>query len=689
MDVNVIGRVNNINLPQTNAMLPVFEALINSIHAIKEVDNSDKKITIKIIRDESQDTIFDDNESSYFKPIKDIIVIDNGIGFNHVNYNSFLTSDTTKKRAIGGKGIGRFLWLKAFENVEITSVYKENEKLNKRRFIFSLSEKAISNEINTTDIKEDVQTIVELKFLKPEYHKFFPKKLNTIAFRILEHILSYYILDDPLNIIIEDTSSKEFINLNQLFSDEIKPNIINKVIKIKDFDFKITLIKLFSSMESIHKVFYCAHGREVKNENIRELLPLLDHKLTDSNDRQFVVLVFVSSEYLDKNVNQERTNFNFLENESLFPETITFMQIRNTICTTISDILQEYIKPIRDKHLKRITNFIHSENPEYRPILTYNIESLEKIPPNITDDKLELELHKINHDIENDVKRMSQEILKLGKADDIDQEYKDKFDLLLQKVNDVNMSKLAEYIIHRRIILELFKKRLQKMNHEQYSLEESIHELIVPLKISSNDDEYLKQNLWLIDERLSYHYHLSSDLSLIKNPVTLSKSKSRPDILIFNQPHAFVEEEIPYSSIVIIEFKRPERNDYSENDNPITQVQNYIREIQNGNVKDTNGRTIQISKTTPFYGYIICDINDKIRLFAENATLIKTPDDMGYFGFNQNLNAYIEILSFDKMLIDARKRNKVLFDKLGLSSTWVNKIESENVNNISVDGVLS
>ena len=46
--------------------------------------------------------------------------------------------------------------------------------------------------------------------------------------------------------------------------------------------------------------------------------------------------------------------------------------------------------------------------------------------------------------------------------------------------------------------------------------------------------------------------------------------------------------------------------------------------------------------------------------------LTKAPDGMGYFGFNKNLNTYIEFISFDKLLNDAEQRNRVLFKKLGL-----------------------
>ena len=49
---------------------------------------------------------------------------------------------------------------------------------------------------------------------------------------------------------------------------------------------------------------------------------------------------------------------------------------------------------------------------------------------------------------------------------------------------------------------------------------------------------------------------------------------------------------------------------------------------------------------------------------AENAGLNKTPDGEGYFGFNVPRGAYIEVISYDKLVKDAKKRNQVLFDKL-------------------------
>ena len=49
--------------------------------------------------------------------------------------------------------------------------------------------------------------------------------------------------------------------------------------------------------------------------------------------------------------------------------------------------------------------------------------------------------------------------------------------------------------------------------------------------------------------------------------------------------------------------------------------------------------------------------------------LIRTPDNLGYFGYNPSLSAYVEVISYTKLLRDAKKRNKILFDKLNLPMT--------------------
>ena len=42
------------------------------------------------------------------------------------------------------------------------------------------------------------------------------------------------------------------------------------------------------------------------------------------------------------------------------------------------------------------------------------------------------------------------------------------------------------------------------------------------------------------------------------------------------------------------------------------------------------------------------------------------PDRMGWFQWIENINLYMEVLSWDKLLKDADMRNKIFFSKLGI-----------------------
>jgi len=46
--------------------------------------------------------------------------------------------------------------------------------------------------------------------------------------------------------------------------------------------------------------------------------------------------------------------------------------------------------------------------------------------------------------------------------------------------------------------------------------------------------------------------------------------------------------------------------------------------------------------------------------------MLLSPDGAGYFHYHKSYKAYIEIISFNKLYDTAKRRNKVLFDKLGI-----------------------
>jgi hypothetical protein len=666
MNVDVVGRVNNLVLPKTKGLLPVQEAVINCIEACSAIKNG--AVQIVIDRDTSQ-KVLEDDRAVY--PVQSFHIIDNGPGFDEQNYQSFITSDTTLKAEFGGKGIGRFLWLKAFEIVRIQSNYSQDGNWRLRSFDFELTQSAIANYRDATSRIVQPRTEVTLSRPRLKYQQYIPKKATIIAQKLLEHCLSFFIMGTVPSVTVSDTMDEEVISLNDLYASNIKENIRSTPLSLREVPIQLDLILYPTSSETTHRVFYCAHSREVRTENLADSIPLLSKRLWDGSG-EFVFMAYVSSPYLDETVNQERTGFAYEpesddEHELEFADVVSFREIRQLIIGHIRNAANEYLEPIRQEHRKRITEFVRSKNPEYRHIVKYRASDIDEIPPGTSDDKLELALHQIGQSMEREVKEKSIELLKSGVEDisDLDQ-FKQKYNEVVEKITDIGQASLSRYVVHRRMILSLLESRLAIKDSGRYSLEESIHEIVFPLRTTSDDTEYIKQNLWIIDEKLSYHFFLASDQPLTAIPVTSSESKLRPDLLIFNKPLAFTEDDPPYSSIVVVEFKRPVRDDYTDADNPVTQVMRYVTEIRDKKVRDKNGRFIDVDPNTPFYAYIVCDVTRKLQEIVTYHGFYRTPDFGGFYWFNQNIKTYIEIISFDKLLADAKKRNRVLFERLGL-----------------------
>ncbi len=70
----------------------------------------------------------------------------------------------------------------------------------------------------------------------------------------------------------------------------------------------------------------------------------------------------------------------------------------------------------------------------------------------------------------------------------------------------------------------------------------------------------------------------------------------------------------------------------------------------------------------PFYAYMLCDLTPALKNMAKFAGLTQPPDSDGDFGDIANYGVYLETISFNELVDDAKKRNAVLFEKLGLGS---------------------
>lgn len=661
--IDLPGRVRNFDLPRTKALMPVFEAIVNSIYAIEERQQNDASvngyINIEIVR-EPQLRIHADGIDSSVNDITGFVVFDNGIGFNEDNMKSFLQSDSTYKAEKGGKGVGRFSWLKAFKEADIESSFMDNGEWVKRRFHFSLEQDEINDVLEEIDALPDNKTIVNLKNCLSPYKNHLPKKGEVIATKIMQHCF-IYLLSAKCPIIKVIDENQTYI-INEMFDDCIKmePEKIDFTVFGNDFSLLHAKIKDVSFGAS--KLYFCANGRVVQEENIEKVITDLDKNLF--SDKGYYYAGVLSGDFLDERVGTNRTSFD-IPNTSEDKAGISMEDIISHAAEKVQEYLARYLEEVKERKEEKIRSYIKNEAPQYGHLLKYMSEDVKAIKPNLSNSKLDDELYKIKRKFDKQLKKDNQDIIKaldVG-ATNFDS-YQEKFQKQFAKISEANKASLAEYVAHRKIILELLKKGIQSDDFGKYSKEAYIHNIIYPMRRTSDEIEYQTHNLWLIDERLSYCEYISSDIPFDNNP-----KEDRTDVLILDKPVAVSDEQNTgreYETIVVLEIKKPMRNDYTQAENPIIQLLGYVDKIASNNMKDKNGRLIKTGTNTQFYLYAVCDITPKLQKIAEDFDFVETPDKRGMYKYHDKKRAYIEVLSFDKIIDNAGKRNKILFEKLGI-----------------------
>ncbi len=674
------GKINNLDDFKSEALTPVFEAIINSIDAIEERTdipegqiNKKGEIKVKIIRDSTNGSSFDDFSSdsnttakkSREEPIiKEFQIEDNGIGFNPDNFSSFQKSDSTYKLSRGGKGLGRFSWLKAFDKVEITSVYriksspKSEEKTYERKFVFNDTKFIEKHHEREIDEKTQRKTVIRLIGFKEKYRneKSAFKTTDKIAQRIFEHCLAYYIGNIAPNIIVQDGAKKIFLNT---FFDDIKDSIFTEPVSIKDHPFTISHIKLYDTHEKEHKLVYCARNRDVAFDNLNKYLGTSAQ--IEDGERSFVYTMYVSGKYLSDYVNDTRTDFNIpKETKSYYLDlkrALSLEDIRNAVIESAKQYLQQYLTIIQDKKKVIVLDLVKL-NPQLRSVPKYYPEVYEEFETTEKPEKIFEKLYKYKGVAEWVIQKNTDNLLKTQSASL--EKVRDQYERNWEQISETNKDQLAGYMLYRKMILDLIQTKIEWDKKGNYQTEDVIHDLILPRKTTTDDLSIDDYHLWIIDEKLAYHELAISDEELYK--FSSSKSKNREDIVVFSE----VDEDNVARSVAIVEFKRPKRKNLEKD--PVIQMYEIIEKIENQTIIRPNGRNFYIDKNkTRFYCYAICDITNEIKSAIRTYDMKELKNDMGYYCYNDAHNAYVELLNFDKLIIDAKKRHKIFFEKLGLS----------------------
>jgi hypothetical protein len=172
----------------------------------------------------------------------------------------------------------------------------------------------------------------------------------------------------------------------------------------------------------------------------------------------------------------------------------------------------------------------------------------------------------------------------------------------------------------------------------------------------------------LIDERLAFQDFVASDIPLKDIGLDGSVALTRPDIAtlydkLFDTTFAFSDDALPFTSLTLVEFKKPERSSYNEKENPVAQAIRYIREIREKKAFTRDNRVFRLQPNSPIHVHVIYHIVDNLLDELQGYNYCQSTDGEGIWLYMDNLNAIVEIISFEKLIADAKKRNEVFFSE--------------------------
>ena len=665
-NVNIKRVVENIRL-NTTVYTPVVEMIVNGIQAIDESKRDDGRVLVRVQRSAQAEL------GGYLREVTDFNIEDNGIGFTDEHRASFDTLYTDTKIKKGAKGFGRFICLKYFNDLRVKSVYQNGDGFKHRSFSMGKEHDIIVGE-NVSDTNEtDIGSTVTLAKLKGKSR--FDKKLRTIARNIVEHLLPYFITEEyecPDIVLCEQNGSGE-INLNDFVNNEL-PAVIQEInVEKKTFtlgsidineDFLVRVFKFYSPRNQKSRISLVAHKREVPGSAIHKYVPEFEDDFIETAQngkvgygRNYIIKAYVFSDYLDRNVSLERGDFKFrMDIDAILG--ISQTQIEEKAAEIASEAMGTEITSRQQRKRKLVQKYVDEEAPWHKTLME-EID-LRNMPYRPKDEVIEIRFQKEKFSHEVSIRKDVAELLTENNVDKIKKSAMN----IVNRASNTSKNDLIHYVAMRRTILDIFGQNLKRDDSGAYSSEGTVHDIIFPRKGDSDVTSFDEHNLWLVDERLNFTTWVASDIPLN------GKKSGRPDLLAYNKRVLFRGDNKASNPVTIFEFKRPQRDDFanpSSREDPVEQIVLYVNDIRDGKYRTPEGRDIKIMESTQFYGYVVCDLTPKVEDWLKRVkNFTPMPDRQGWFQWMNNINLYIEVISWDKVLKDAKMRNQIFFEKLGI-----------------------
>lgn len=625
-------------------LLPIFEAMSNSIHSVVErFGQAEARTSGRIIV-----TVTDGATDDKFK----VTVSDNGAGLDDDNMRAFVTPFTGRKLRKNGQGFGRFIGFKVFE--KITYTYRTAESDESASFLFDVYKDEEIIPLETADSLPFEQGCqVSYSQVRKEYLPRW-RELNEEQFldRVTQNFLTYLAAGSL-------PETEVFYNGNRT---NLRDHFVTKFSHEEQHDFTLELDGVdyeftldvsrseYGKPYSEHTLLFFAdnrvlgRGRAIQNKLGRSYFE-------KDNGTRYVVIAAVSSSFLDENANSDRT---FLE----VPES-QIVEIIDKCCELIGITETDQRRKIRDDQEESVVGLLQTH-----PLLRFGLDGktvqqyIERKPANWKTENFvaDLSLQRLR------AERRWSRYLKDTFADE--EKFRARKDEILEQVTDTYRDALSEYVVHRRAVLEVADALRKFDDASKMHPEDAVHDLIFPRYSDTTETKYYRHNLWLLDERLSFVSYASSDRTLHGGR---RKAGDRViDIGFYDE--VYVAGGDGTSAVMAVEFKRPGRDDYKssvEGRDPIKQIRETIEQIRSrGSFVSKEGATIEIPSTTQITAYIVADLEPSLREVAKYHDFQTSWDEKSLFHYHKGYKIYTEIFGYNKLLEDARKRNAPFFDVL-------------------------
>jgi len=664
-NVNVRRLVDNIR-SGTNIYTPLVELVVNAIQAIDAKGIPNGLVEIEVLRNGQPDVL------DRLEDVDGFVVKDNGIGFTKSNRDAFDTLYTEQKIADGGKGFGRFTCLKYFDRVKVSSTFAEGDAFRDRAFRMGLDKDIIVDEKEGPSQAQATGAAVEISGIKSV--RFPDKKLETISRVVVERLLPYFVDKERVcpRVVIRDANRpSDTVSLNDYLGKENSQIVEMKVnegafslsANEDEKTFQVRVFKFFAPRTAKSKVSLVAHRREVTDNPLESYIPEFAEEFFEpgpdqelAKGRNFVIKAYVFGDYLNDNVSLERGEFRFQTDTDLL-NGISQNDIEQKAAEIVQSVVGAEIAERKRRKEVRISEYVTNDAPWHR-ILAKEVD-FSALPMRPSNQDIELHLQKKKFEKEIATRTQVTALLNSENPDELGE----KISQLIERISDNSKNDLIHYVSMRKCVLDLFSKSLEIGADGKHKSEGEVHDIIMPRKKDSEELNYDAHNLWILDERLNFTSYVSSDKPL-------QSSGDRTDITVYNRRVAYRGDNEASNPITIFEFKKPQRDDFadpSSREDPVQQIIRYVNQIREGKFKTPTGRDILVNDTTPFYGYVVCDLTKKVKDWLQKEkNFTPMPDGLGWFNWSGNISLYMEVVSWTKLLRDAEMRNKIFFNKLGI-----------------------